>query len=385
MTLAAVVDRVVAVAAANKRLPEAETKAVLIEPILDALGWDTRDLGAVRREVPVAGGTNVDYGLLDGAGHVRLHVEAKALGTNLGIKVVTQTVNYANGAGVPWAVLTDGLRWHVLWSNAPVANDRKEVFAVDLTDLTGPDATEADRAATLAQLGLLARARVEAGDLDERGRSLFDVAVVRGVLDDLFTRPPAELVDLVAGRLRHPVEPDRIRAALVSVGRPFTDAPTATAPRSIASTPPAKTPGSRKQGPRRPHTYEEHFGNASQAVVDLYQRFHEAVMARDPRMVREFKSKAVNYSLGPAKRDIVVTVVPQASRLKLFFVLPGDRADTDPELRNMRPGGPGTVGIGHHGHGDVMAPLTADNLEERLTLVDEAIAAHQHRTQGPAT
>jgi len=382
MTLAATVDRVLTVAAANKRLNEDETKAVLIEPILDALGWDTRDLAAVRREVPVAGGTNVDYGLLDAGGEVRLHVEAKALGTKLGIKVVTQTVNYANGAGVPWAVLTDGLRWHVLWSNAPVANDRKEVFAVDLTDLAGPDTTEADRIAALAQLGLLARSRVEAGDLDERGRSLFDVAAVRGVLDDLFTRPPAELVDLVTGRLRHPVDPDRVRAALVSVGRPFTDAPRASRPTTASA---AKAPGSRKQGPRRSHTYEEHFGNASQAVVDLYQRFHEAVMARDPRMVREFKSKAVNYALGPAARDIVVTVVPQSSRLKLFFVLPGDRADADLALRNMRPDGPGTRGIGHHGHGDVMAPLTADNLEDRLGLVDEAIAAHEHRTHGRPT
>ena len=47
----------------------------------------------------------------------------------LGVKVGARPVNYANGAGFPWAVLTDGLRWHVLWSNAPVANDRKEVFA----------------------------------------------------------------------------------------------------------------------------------------------------------------------------------------------------------------------------------------------------------------
>jgi predicted transport protein len=373
-TLAAAVDQVLAVAAANERLPEAETKAVLIEPILDALGWDTRDLASVRREVPVAGGTNVDYGLLDSDGDVRLHVEAKALRTKLGIKVVTQTVNYANGAGVPWAVLTDGLRWHVLWSNAPVANDRKEVFAVDLTDLAGPDTTEADRAATLAQLGLLARSRVEAGDLDATGAALFDVAAVRGVLDNLFTRPPDELVALVTSRLRRPPDPDRVRAALVSLGRPFTGstpAPLTTAP------PPVKKPGSRKQGPRQPHTYEEHFGNASQAVVDLYQRFHEAVMARDPRMGVEFKSKAVNYALGPAKRDIVVTVVPQASRLKIFVVLPGDRADLDPELRNMRPDGPDTRGIGHHGHGDVMAPLTTTaEIEDRLALVDEAIAAH---------
>lgn len=43
----------------------------------------------------------------------------------------------------------------------------------------------------------------------------------------------------------------------------------------------------------------------------------------------------------------------------------------------MRPDGPDTRGIGHHGHGDVMAPLTTtDEIEDRLALVDEAIAAH---------
>lgn len=62
-TLAATVDHVVAVAAAaGKKLSEADTRAALIDPILDALGWDTRDLSIVRREVPVPGGTTVDYG-----------------------------------------------------------------------------------------------------------------------------------------------------------------------------------------------------------------------------------------------------------------------------------------------------------------------------------
>lgn len=367
-TLAATVDHVVAVAAAaGKKLSEADTRAALIDPILDALGWDTRDLSIVRREVPVPGGTTVDYGLLGDDGKPRLHVEAKKLGGLLDIKTVAQTVNYANGAGVPWCVLTDGIRWRVFWTLAPVAMDRKGVFDINLAD---PEATDADRAEALAQLALLARHRVEAGDLDERGRSLFDAAAIGGVLDSLFTEPPAELVSLVASRLDHRVDDDRVRDALIRVGgRLFADTPPA--PPVTAPAAP-KAPGSRKQGPRRPHTYDEHFGSASAAVVDLYERFHEAVMAKDPRMVREFKAKAVNYALGKGKGSIVVTVVPQASRLKLFLVLPGSRADGHDDLRDM-------TGLGHHGYGDVMAPLTADNFEDRLALVDEAIAAHAAR------
>ncbi len=64
------------------------------------------------------------------------------------------------------------------------------------------------------------------------------------------------------------------------------------------------------------------------------------------------------------------TLAAAVDQVLAVFVLPGDRADLDPELRNMR-------GIGHHGHGDVMAPLaTPTEIEDRLALVDEAIAAH---------
>lgn len=212
--------------------------------------------------------------------------------------------------------------------------------------------------------------RVEAGDLDERGRSLFDAAAIGGVLDSLFTEPPAELVSLVASRLDHRVDDDRVRDALIRVGgRLFTDTPP---PPPVTTTAASKPPGSRKQGPRRPHTYEEHFGSASAAVVDLYERFHEAVMAKDPRMVREFKARAVNYALGEGKGSIVVTVVPQANRLKLFLVLPGSRADGHADLRDV-------TNVGHHGYGDVQAALTPDNFEDRLALVDEALAAHAAR------
>jgi predicted transport protein len=364
-TLAAEVARVVEVAAAAKKLTEADTRAALIDPILDALGWDTRDLSQVRREVLVRGaGTTVDYALYSD-GKAQLYVEAKKLGGSLDIKTANQTVNYANGAGVPWCVLTTGVRWQVFWTHAKVPIDRKKIFDIDLAD---GGATEADRTEALAQLALLARDRVEAGDLDDTGAALFDTAAVNGVLDRLFTDPPDELIALVAARLDHPVAADRVRAALVRVGRPFTDTPPSPPP--PAATP--KTPGSRKQGPRRPHTYDELFAGVPQATRDLYERFDAAVMAKDTRMTREFKAKAVNWSVGKGKGSIVVTAVPQANRLKLFLVLPGSRADGHADLRDV-------TTIGHHGHGDVEAALTPANFDARLALVDEALAAHAAR------
>lgn len=106
--------------AKNGDVGEENTKAVLVEPLLEALGWDTRDLEEVQREFRYKPQDNpVDYALLV-SGKPRLFVEAKGLGRDLGQhKWKTQAVNYANTAGVEWCVLTDGNFWQVYKSNAP--------------------------------------------------------------------------------------------------------------------------------------------------------------------------------------------------------------------------------------------------------------------------
>ncbi|HWR21568.1 MAG TPA: hypothetical protein VN444_06890 [Verrucomicrobiae bacterium] len=56
---------------------ESETKAGFIEPLLQAIGWDTRDRNEVGFETKVSGG-RVDYSLkLQGS--PRIYVEAKPL------------------------------------------------------------------------------------------------------------------------------------------------------------------------------------------------------------------------------------------------------------------------------------------------------------------
>lgn len=113
---------------------EANTKALLIEPLIAALGWDPTDLSRVEREVKVYEGTFLDYALkLDGV--PRLYIEAKGINENLDDKkFIAQTVNYANNDGVVWCVLTNGQRIRVYKTNEPVAMDRKLLFETDLTD-----------------------------------------------------------------------------------------------------------------------------------------------------------------------------------------------------------------------------------------------------------
>lgn len=159
------------------------------------------------------------------------------------------------------------------------------------------------------------------------------------------------------------------RTAVARLGRPFHDSPTE-ATGTESPTPKVVADSNPRKYDRVPHTYDEHFGKASAAVVDLHQRFHEAVMSRGDRIERIFRAYAVNYAIDG--KHIVVTVVPRASRLLLYLVLPEERADGNADLRNMRPDG---KEIGHHGYGDVEAVLTPENFDDRPSPVDEALAA----------
>ena len=58
---------------------ESNTKVLLIEPVLEALGWDTKDLDCVTREHKVYDGTFLDYALVV-QGKPSLFVEAKPWG-----------------------------------------------------------------------------------------------------------------------------------------------------------------------------------------------------------------------------------------------------------------------------------------------------------------
>lgn len=105
---------------------EQDTKGVLIEPVLRALGWDTADYEDVRREYKYRSKDKpVDYALMID-GKPALFLEAKAIHVSLeDRKWVTQVVNYANTAGVQWCVLSNGDHYRVFNSHALVHIDEK--------------------------------------------------------------------------------------------------------------------------------------------------------------------------------------------------------------------------------------------------------------------
>lgn len=100
------------------RKNEAATRAVLIDPILRALGWDTANTSMV--EVEKKDGDSIaDYALYDTNGDVVVIVEAKAAGTKLTDQVALTLVHYAFQFGAKRLFLTDGLSWRYYCDFAP--------------------------------------------------------------------------------------------------------------------------------------------------------------------------------------------------------------------------------------------------------------------------
>lgn len=93
----------------DRAIGEQNTKASLIEPMLEALGWDVRDPDEVHREFkPTSQDKPVDYALCL-MREPRLLVEAKGLGESLSNhKWIAQVLGYATMGGIEWCILTDG-------------------------------------------------------------------------------------------------------------------------------------------------------------------------------------------------------------------------------------------------------------------------------------
>jgi hypothetical protein len=124
----------------GKSLNEQDTKSNLIEPILEALGWDLHELDEVRREYRLKPSDKpVDYGLFAYRTPL-LFVEAKSLDQDLeDRKWAIQVLNYANVAGVEWGVLTNGDAYRIYNTHAPVPLDEKLFRTVRISDAAAED------------------------------------------------------------------------------------------------------------------------------------------------------------------------------------------------------------------------------------------------------
>ena len=101
----------IAVHGTNLRENEIRTCNALIDPLLQALGWNTADPAMVLPQYNVSG-RKADYALLGSNSRPSATLEAKKLGESLDAHRM-QMLNYANASGVEYAGLTDGDKWEL--------------------------------------------------------------------------------------------------------------------------------------------------------------------------------------------------------------------------------------------------------------------------------
>ena len=94
----------------HPQMSEANTIATLIEPLLEILGWNTRDLDEVQREYPIPGGKGTERAdiALKIRGRPKVLIEAKPAGMDLEDHLAKQPINYAIMGNVDWCVLANG-------------------------------------------------------------------------------------------------------------------------------------------------------------------------------------------------------------------------------------------------------------------------------------
>ncbi len=313
---------------------EANTKALLIEPLLSELGWDTTELDQVEREYRVYDGTALDYALKVN-GEPRLFLEAKAVGKQLEDKAfISQTVNYANNEGVVWCVLTNGIAYRIYKTNEPVAMEEKLLFEVDLGEAGAGSLAEIAKSLQLISHGSLAD-----GDLEAWGEQVFVDKRVRDALVSLAKKPPTELLGVVRKALGKPtVSDDRLQESLARI-LDVEQGSAAPAPKATPS--PA---GKKKSSPSQTFSLDHHLGGKPAAIVDLFEQVDELGRSLGADVSRRVRKFYVGYFAG--KRSFF-TVEVQRQRLIVYLNLdptmppPWD----DKAMRDVR-------NIGHYGMGD---------------------------------
>ena len=113
---------------------ETRTRALVIDRVLAALGWDIRDPARVWLEHRT-NGSAIDYVLRSNAGGFLGVVEAKAATMGAKDKDRRDTSGYALEVAAQYAVLTNGGRWEA-WRTSPLS-PRKNNIVVEVHLTTG--------------------------------------------------------------------------------------------------------------------------------------------------------------------------------------------------------------------------------------------------------
>ncbi len=349
-------------------MKEAQTRATIIDPILEALGWDVRDPDEVELECSTVDGRAVDYGLKINRKPVLL-IEAKPLNDSLDdVKAVTQVVGYAANAGIASCILTNGAKWRVYRSMEKCAAPDKLMFEISLDSRESEGLSVEQIAEKMWQFSREAMAK---GTLDTLGEQTFTDSKVRKALDDIMRDPPNPLVRLVNKALNdETVAARRIRESLApiwtrSTGESFRQLPASTDrlehKRRETTTKERRTGRGRR---KRPVEYDEsiHVTGRPREVVELFRAIERFCHSFAPGAIqKQCLRRYVNFLRG---REIFCSMVVWKNKISVYLKLKYSRLAEAPRFARD------VSHVGHWGIGDLELSINSlSQFEEAKELI----------------
>ena len=337
-------------------LKETPTRTIVVDPLLEALGWDVRDPDEVQLEYPTVDNKFVDYALILNKKPVLL-VEAKALDDKLDdVKAVTQVVGYAANDGIVWCILTNGIKWRVYRSVEKCPAPEKLMFEVTLD----PDASEGMTVEQIAkQMWRFSCEEMARGTLDALGEQTFTDGKVRKALQILMADPPRPFLNMVRTATGDDnLAPQRIKESLTRIGSETSASETSMGFAGSAGVDPAvpgqkpRSSGAKKAWETRrakkgESVYNEahHLTDKPQEAVSLYRVINRFCMSlADSGISRRYMAKTINYQYG--KRCFCSVHVLHGG-LKVWLQLKYKQVDNPPAFARD------VTNIGHWGPGDM--------------------------------
>lgn len=348
----------------GKSLKETPTRTVFIEPLLEALGWDVRDLDEVELEYSTVDGKPVDYALKINRKPV-IYLEAKPLDDDLeDVKSVTQIVNYANADGIDWCILTNGRQYRIYRSSEKAPAPEKLLFERSVDPKDNPGSSLEDIARSFERLSKEALAE---GRLDAWGKQVFVDGKVRKVLERLFADPPRKFINLIRKESGDAsLRPDDIRQSVKRIWQVVQEGQTSTIVPAEKSSEVSKLHTQKK----RVYTLEQHLKGKPQAIKELFYQLDKAILALAPgRIQRKPLAKVINYL---EQGRIFCSVHLQKGGLRIWVKLDYNALEAPPHfVRDVS-------NIGHWGVGDTEIALTD---ESQLPTAMELIKCSYEKIQ----
>lgn len=194
----------------DKNMNEENTRGILIEPILQALGWNIYDIGEILRNEKTSGGGFVDYILK--ADEKKIYIEAKPISSALNNKFQIQATKYAYEDNIPFCVLTNGNRYQIFETYKRGTISDKLLVDICLSD------EEISINRKLEQLNFISKESVKSGNLEKINEILNLENEVNEIIQTLLSSPNHKFIELISSELNHKYNPDGIKEAIVKLG-----------------------------------------------------------------------------------------------------------------------------------------------------------------------